>query len=115
MQHWEFHGVWIDTGATCHICVDKGMFSSLHSANGEKSSMGSSSIPKVEEQDKVVLKMTSGKERSFNNVLHGPIIRKNLVSNSLLSKNGFKLVFVLDMFILPKNNMYVGKGVIYTC
>ena len=43
-------------------------------------------------------------------VLHVPEIRKNLVSVSLLSKKGFKLVFVSDNFILTKNGMYVGKG-----
>ncbi|RVW73229.1 Retrovirus-related Pol polyprotein from transposon TNT 1-94 [Vitis vinifera] len=37
-------------------------------------------------------------------------IRKNLVSGSLLSKNGFKLVFVSDKFVLTKNEMFVGKG-----
>ena len=39
-----------------------------------------------------------------------PDVRKNLVSGSLLSKNGFKLVFVSDKFVLSKNEMYVGKG-----
>ena len=53
--------------------------------------------------------MTSGKELVLNNVLHVPDIRKNLVSGSLLSKNGFKLVFVSDKFVLSKNEMYVGK------
>ena len=43
-------------------------------------------------------------------MLHVPEIRKNLVSGSLLSKKGFKLVFVSDNFILTKNGMYVGKG-----
>ena len=32
------------------------------------------------------------------------------MSRSLLSKKGFKLVFVSDNFILTKNRMYVGKG-----
>ena len=32
------------------------------------------------------------------------------MSGSLLSKKGFKLVFVSDNFILSKNGMYVGKG-----
>ena len=32
------------------------------------------------------------------------------MSGSLLSKKGFKLVFVSDNFILTKNGMYVGKG-----
>ena len=32
------------------------------------------------------------------------------MSRSLLSKKGFKLVFVSDNFILTNNGMYVGKG-----
>ena len=32
------------------------------------------------------------------------------MSGSLLSKKGFKLVFVSNNFILSKNGMYVGKG-----
>ena len=51
--------------------------------------------------------MTSGKELSLNNVLHVPEMRKNLVSGSLLSNNGFKLVFVSDKFVLIKDRVYV--------
>ena len=72
--------------------------------------MGNSSSSKVEGRGKVILKMTSGKELTLNEVLHVPYIRKNLVSGSLLSKNGFKLVFVSDKFVLTKNKMFVGKG-----
>ena len=39
-----------------------------------------------------------------------PEIRKNLVSTSLLVKNGFKVVFVSDKVVISKNDMYVGKG-----
>ena len=102
---------WVDTGATRHVCSDKKMFSSYHSKdNGEQLFMGNSSYFKVEGQGKVVLKMTSGKELTLNDVLHVPEIQKNLVSGSLLSKKGFKLVFVSNNFILTKNGMYVGKG-----
>ena len=102
---------WVDTGATRHVCSDKKMFSSYQTIdNGEQLFMGNSSSSKVEGQGKVVLKMTSGKELTLNDVLHVPEIRKNLVSGSLLSKKGFKLVFVSDNFILTKNGMYVGKG-----
>ncbi|XP_057476852.1 uncharacterized protein LOC130764565 [Actinidia eriantha] len=85
---------WVDTGATRHVCSNKEMFTTYQ----------------VEGQGKVVLKMTSGKELTLNNVLHVPEIRKNLVSGSLLSKHGFKLVFVSDKFILTKDGIYVGKG-----
>ena len=37
-------------------------------------------------------------------------IRKNLVSRSLLSKNGFRLVFESDKVVLTKSGMYVDKG-----
>ena len=102
---------WVDTGATRHVCSNKKMLSSYHSIdNGEQLFMFNSSSSKVEGQGKVVLKMTLGKELTLNDVLHVPEIRKNLVSGSLLSKKGFKLVFVSDNFILTKNGMYVGKG-----
>ena len=102
---------WVDTGVIRHVCSAKKMFSSYQTIdNGEQLFMGNSSSSKVEGQGKVVLKMTSGKELTLNDVLHVPKIRKNLVSGSLLSKKGFKLVFVSDNFILSKNGMYVGKG-----
>ena len=102
---------WVDIEATSHVCSDKKMFSSYQSIdNGEQLFMDNSSSSKVEGQGKVVLKMTSGKELTLNDVLHVPEIRNNLVFGSLLSKKGFKLVFVSDNFILTKNGMYVGKG-----
>ena len=72
--------------------------------------MGNSATSKVEDQGQVVLKITSGKELTLNNVLHVPYIRRNLVSGSLLSKKGFILVFESDKFVLTKYEMYVGKG-----
>ncbi|KAA0042920.1 pol polyprotein [Cucumis melo var. makuwa] len=102
---------WVDTGATRHICANKNMFTSYVSvSNGEQLFMGNSFTSKVKAQGKVILKMTSRKELTLNNVLHVPDIRKNLVSGSLLSKNGFKLVFVSDKFVFSKNEMYIGRG-----
>jgi hypothetical protein len=102
---------WENTGATRHICLDKKMFSTYHSVeHGKQFFMGNSSTARVEGKGKVILKMTSGKELTLNDVLHVPDIRKNLVSGSLLSKNGFKLVFEFDKFILTKSGTYVGEG-----
>ncbi|BFG40518.1 hypothetical protein CerSpe_267920 [Prunus speciosa] len=85
---------WVDTGATRHICSDRRMFTTNQQLNqGEQLFMGNSSASKVEGQGKVVLKMTSGKELTLNQVLHVPDIQKNLVSGALLSKNGFRLVY----------------------
>ena len=102
---------WIDTGATRHVCSDKSLFSSFKPAgNGEKIYMGNSATSEIEGQGKVILKMTSGKELTLNNVLYVPEIRKNLVSGSLLNKHGFRMVFESDKVVLTKNGMYVGKG-----
>nr|AAK70407.1 pol polyprotein [Citrus x paradisi] len=102
---------WIDTGATRHVCSDKGLFTSFEAAsNREKLFMGNSATSEIEGQGKVALKMTSGKELTLNNVLYVPEIRKNLVSGSLLNKHGFRMVFESDMVVLSKNGMYVGKG-----
>ena len=102
---------WMDTGSTHHVCIDHNLFSSYHPVdNGEEIFIGNSSTSKVVGKGKVILKMTSGKKLTLNDLLHVPDIRKNLVSCSLLSKNGFKLVIEFDKFVLTKNGMYVGKG-----
>ena len=102
---------WIDTGATRHVCCDRRMFTTLEPvSNGEKVFMGNSATSDVAGIGKVVLKMTSGKELTLNNVLFVPEIRKNLVSGSLLIRHGFRMVFEADRVTLSKAGMYVGKG-----
>ena len=54
--------------------------------------------------------MTIGKYLTLKDVLHVPNIQKNLVSGLLLSKNGFKLVFEFNKFLLFKSGMYMGNG-----
>ncbi|XP_061993387.1 uncharacterized protein LOC133711251 [Rosa rugosa] len=102
---------WIDTGATCHICFDKKMFSTYAEVNqGEQLFMGNASTSMVQGTGNIVLKLISGKEITLNNVLHVPDIRKNLISGSMLIKNGFRVIFEVDKVILTKNGIYVGKG-----
>ncbi|KAL5569712.1 hypothetical protein UlMin_026287 [Ulmus minor] len=101
---------WIDTGATRHICSNKGLFTSFESMNREKLFMENSATSETEGQGKLVLKMISRKELTLNNVLYGLEIRKNLVSGSLLPKYGFCMVFESDKVVLTKSGMYVGKG-----
>ena len=87
------------------------MFSSYEAINdGEQLSMGNSSTSKFEGKGNVILKMTFRKELTLNDVLHVPEIRKNLVSGSLLSKKGFRLVFESNKFVPTKSGIYVGKG-----
>lgn len=55
--------------------------------------------------------MTSGEKLTLSDVFHVPDIRKNLVSDSVLRKKGFKLVFEYKQFILTKNSVYVEQEV----
>ena len=90
----------MDTGATRHICADKKMFTTYKvMESGEQLFMGNSSTSTIEGQEKIVLKMILGKELTLNNVLHVLEIRNNLISGSLLIKNGFKLVFESDKVV----------------
>ena len=104
---------WVDTGATRHICSEKLLFSDYQKLEqDEQLFMRNSAVSKVERKRKVILKRTSGKKFTLNDVLHVPDIRKNLISESLLSKKGFRMIFESDKFVLTKGGMYVGKRVI---
>ena len=100
-----------DTGATRHICSNRDLFTTYKkSESEEKLFMGNDSTSKVEGVGKVLMRMTSGKDLTLNNVLHVPDIRKNLISGTLLSKHGFGINFVSDKLVLAKNGVFIGKG-----
>nr|XP_009758309.1 PREDICTED: uncharacterized protein LOC104211015 [Nicotiana sylvestris] len=92
---------WIDSGATRDVCVVREAFASYAPAGPDKIIfMGNSATAKIEGYRKIFLKITSSKVVTLNNVFHVPEIRKNLVSISLLVKNGFKYVFVSDKVVI---------------
>ncbi|KAB2622339.1 DNA polymerase zeta catalytic subunit-like [Pyrus ussuriensis x Pyrus communis] len=91
----------VDTGATRHVCADGNLFVTYQSVTGgENLYMGNATASAVAWKGKVMLKLTSEKELSLTNVLHVPNIRKNLISRSLLSNKGFKIVFESDKFVI---------------
>lgn len=67
----------------------------------------------VQGKGNVQIEFTSAKVLTLSNVYHVPEIRKNLVSDSLLNKNGFKLVFDADKFVLSNGGAFVGKSHLY--
>ena len=83
---------WIDTGANTHVCSDISMFSSYQVSRTSSVLMGNGSRASVHGVGTVDLKFTSGKTVQLKNVQHVPSINKNLVSGSLLCRDGFKLV-----------------------
>ncbi len=104
---------WIDTGANVHICADVSMFSSYQATRTSSVLMGNGSHASVHGVGTVDLKFTSGKIVRLKNVHHVPSINKNLVSGSLLCRDGYKLVFESNKVVVSKYGTFVGKG--YEC
>ncbi|XP_016679254.1 uncharacterized protein [Gossypium hirsutum] len=94
---------WVDTGATRHICYKKDSFVELIPCEKEeKLYMGNVTTSKIKGKGIVILKLTFGKELKVQNVLYVPDIHKNLVSGTLLSMHGFRMVFESQKFVLSK-------------
>jgi len=104
---------WIDTGANIHVCADISLFSSYQVTGTGSVLMGNGSGVAVRGVGAIYLKFTSGKTVRLKNVHHVPSINKNLVSGSLLCKDGFKLVFESNKCVISKFGSFVGKG--YDC
>ena len=64
----------------------------------------------VSGKGKILLKLTSGKTLSLNNVLHLSYFRHNLISIHLLGKAGIKVLFDGGTVTLTKNEVFVGKS-----
>ena len=101
----------VDSGATRHICANKDAFTFYTPVGDDEKVvyLGDSHTAQVLGKCKVMLKLTSGKTLTLNNVLHVPNIRANLVSVALLGKVGVKVSFESDKIIMTKDNMFVGK------
>jgi hypothetical protein len=81
---------WIDSGANIHVCADISMFSSCQVGGTTSLLMGNSAHACVLGAGTVTRTFTSGKTTQLKNVQHVPTIKKNLVSGSLLCRDGFK-------------------------
>ena len=65
--------------------------------------MGNLATAGVIEKGKVILKLTSRKNLSLNNVLYVPSLLRNLVSRSLLNRADLKIIVEGDKVVLIKN------------
>jgi hypothetical protein len=104
---------WIDSGVNVHMCSDASLFSSYQVARDSSVMMGNGSHASVRGVDMVDLKLTSRKIVQLKNVQHVHSINKNLVSGSLLCRDGFKIVVESNKFIVSKCGQFIGKG--YVC
>ncbi|CAH9068398.1 unnamed protein product [Cuscuta epithymum] len=103
----------VDSGATKHICKNKSAFTSYSATMGDDEELvylADSKTAKVHGKGKVLIKLTSGKTLSLNDVLYVPEFRTNLVSVSLLVKAGITVSFDCNKIVMTKNDVFVGKG-----
>jgi hypothetical protein len=69
--------------------------------------MGNGSHASVRGVGTVDLKFTSGKNVQLRNVQHVPSMNKNLVSGSLLCKDGFKVVLESNKVVVSKHRQFL--------
>jgi hypothetical protein len=100
---------WADTGANINVCTDISLFSYYQCKGTGSLVMGNGSHACVLGVGIVIPKFNSGKMVLLKNVQHVPYIKKNLVSGSLLCRDGYKLVFESNKCILSKYGIFVGK------
>ena len=89
-------------------CADISLFSSYQAVQGSSFLMENGSHASVRDVGTIDLKFTSGKIMQ-----HVPTINKNIVSGSLLCKDGFKVVLESNKLIVSKHGQFIGKG--YDC
>jgi hypothetical protein len=92
------------------VCADISLFSSYQVGGAGSLLMENGSHARVLGIGTINLKLTSKKTTRLKNVQHVSIIKKNLVSGSLLCRDDFKLVFESNKYVLSKYGNFVDKG-----
>ncbi|KAL2252641.1 UNVERIFIED_CONTAM: Retrovirus-related Pol polyprotein from transposon TNT 1-94 [Sesamum indicum] len=100
----------IDTGANVHVCADKSLFVSYQAISGRTVSMGNSSTAEVLGIGSVDLKFPSGRILSLKRVHHVPTVRRNIISGSVIVREGYELVFKFNKVVIQQFGIFVGKG-----
>jgi hypothetical protein len=97
------------------VCSDASLFYSYQVARDSSVFMGNESHASVHSAGMVDLKLTSGKIVQLKNVHHVCSINKNLVSGSLLCRDGFKVVLESNKFVVTKCGQFIGKDYVCGC
>ncbi|KAL0430461.1 UNVERIFIED_CONTAM: hypothetical protein Sradi_0672100 [Sesamum radiatum] len=100
----------IGTGANVHVCDDKSLFVSYQAITGRRVSMGNSSTAEVHGIGSVDLKFPSGRILSLKRVHHVPFVRRNIISGSVIVREGYELAFKFNKVVIQQFGIFVGKG-----
>jgi hypothetical protein len=104
---------WLDSGVNINVCSDVSLFSSYQVARDSSVMMGNVSHAFVCGVGTVDPKLTSEKIVQLKNVQHDSFINKNLVSGSLLCRDGFMVVLESNKFVMSKCGQFIDKGYVY--
>ena len=84
---------WIlDSGCSRHITFNSRFFSTYQKVDGRKVTMGNEASCPIVGIGDVKIVMFDGVERTLTGVLHVPGMNKNIISLSILDKEGFKCI-----------------------
>jgi hypothetical protein len=100
---------WVDTGANIHVRADVSLFSFYQVGRASSLLMGNGARAAVCGVGAVDLKLTLEKNMQLKNVHHVPSI-KNLISDSMLCRDSYKLVFESNKCVVSKYDTFVSKG-----
>jgi hypothetical protein len=104
---------WIDSGANIHVCADVSLFAFYQVGRTGALLMGNGSCAHVLGAGTVNLKFTSGKTMLLKNVHHVSSIKKNLVSSSMMCRDGYKIILESNKYVVSRHGTFIGKG--YDC
>jgi hypothetical protein len=104
---------WMDSGANIHVCADVSLFASYQIGRTKALLMGNGLRAHVLGAGTVNLKFTSRKLMLLKNVQQVPSIKKNLVSGSMMCRDGYKIVLESNKCVVSKHDTFIGKG--YNC
>ncbi|KAJ6818565.1 uncharacterized protein M6B38_406515 [Iris pallida] len=100
---------WVDTGATCYVCSNKEWFTT-YTLTSEVVMVSNQAQAEVQEIGTVVLKPTSGKSLTLQDVKHVPAIAKNLISGGLLCNAGLRMDINAGQMVMSIKGTYFGKA-----
>jgi hypothetical protein len=100
---------WMDSGANIYVCVDVSLFAFYRVSRTGALLMGNGSRAHVLGVGTVNLKFTSGKTVLLKNMQHMPSIKKNLVSGSMMCRDGYKIVLESNKYVVSRHGTFVDK------
>jgi hypothetical protein len=103
----------MDSGANIHICANVSLFASYQVGRTGALLMENGSRAHILGAGMVNLKFTSGKTVLLKNVQHVPSIKKNLVSGSMMCRDGYKIVLESNKCVVSRHDTFIDKGYDY--